>query len=40
MKRAARRCNIPNPLGMSIHEIAMRWEEFKRECLFFHKHGK
>ncbi len=40
LKRAARRCNIPNPLGMSIHEIAMRLEECKRECLFFHEHGK
>ncbi len=40
MKRATRRCNIPNPLGMSIHKIAMRLEECKRECLFFHKHGK
>ncbi len=40
MKRAARRCNIPNPLGMSIHKIAMRLEDCKRECLFFHEHGK
>ena len=40
LKRAARRCNIPNPLRMSLHKIAMRLEECKRKCLFFHEHGK
>ena len=40
LKRAARRCNIPNPLSMSLQEIAVRLKECKRECLFYHEHGK
>ncbi len=40
LKQAARRCNIPNPLSMSLQEIAVRLEECKRECLFYHEHGK
>ncbi len=40
LKRVARRCNIPNPLSMSIQEIALRLEECKKECLFYQEHGK
>ncbi len=40
LKRAARQCNILNPLSMSLQEIAVRLKECKRECLFYHKHGK
>ncbi len=40
LKRAARQCNISNPLGMSIQEIALRLKECKKECLFYQEHGK
>ncbi len=40
LKRAARRCNIPNPLSMSIQEIPLRLKECKRECLFYQEHGR
>jgi hypothetical protein len=40
LKRAARRCNIPNPLSLSIAEIYERLKECKKECLFFQEHGK
>ncbi len=40
LKRAARRCNIPNPLSMSLQEIAVRLKGCKRECLFYQEHGK
>ncbi len=35
LKRAARRCNIQNPLGMSMAEVLLRVEECKRECKFY-----
>ena len=34
LKRAARRCNIHNPLGMSLAEVLLRVKECKRECKF------
>ncbi len=40
LKRAARRCNIPNPLSLSVLEIYERLKECKKECLFFQEHGK
>jgi hypothetical protein len=40
LKRAARRCNIANPLTLSVKEIALRLEACKKECLFYRKHGK
>jgi hypothetical protein len=40
LKRAARRCNIPNPLSMPIAEIYDRLKECKRECVFYQEHGK
>ena len=40
LKRAARRCNISNPLGLSAGGIAARVEECKRECKFYQEHGK
>ena len=40
LKRAARRCNIPNPLAMSMAEIYDRLKECKRECVFYQEHGK
>ncbi len=40
LKRAARRCNIQNPLGMSMAEVLLRVEECKRECKFYQEHGR
>jgi hypothetical protein len=40
LKRAAQRCNIPNPLSLSVLEIYKRLKECKKECLFFQEHGK
>ena len=40
LKRAARRCNITNPLSMTISEIYDRLKECKRECVFYQEHGK
>jgi hypothetical protein len=40
LKQAARRCNIPNPLGLSIAKILLRVEECKRKCQFYQEHGK
>ncbi len=40
LKRAARRCNIPNPLSLTVAEIYERLKECKKECLFFQEHGK
>jgi hypothetical protein len=34
LKRAARRCNIPNPLGLTITEILAHLETCKKECAF------
>jgi hypothetical protein len=40
LKRAARRCNIQNPLGLSIAEVRLRVDECKRECRFYQENGK
>jgi hypothetical protein len=40
LKRAARRCNIPNPLGLTIAEILARLETCKKECAFYQEHGQ
>ncbi len=40
MKRAARRCNIGDPLLLSIQEIILQLEACKKECLFYGEHGK
>ncbi len=40
LKRAARCCNIPDPLNMSKQEITHRLKACKRECIFYQKHGK
>jgi hypothetical protein len=40
LKRAARRCNIPNPLSLTVAEIYKRLKECKKECVFFQEHGK
>jgi hypothetical protein len=40
LKRPARRCNIPNPLSLTIAEICTRLKECKKECVFFQEHGK
>jgi hypothetical protein len=40
LKRAARRCNIPNPLSLTVAEICARLKECKKECVFFQEHGK
>jgi hypothetical protein len=40
LKRATRRCNIPNPLSLTIAEICARLKECKKECVFFQEHGK
>jgi hypothetical protein len=40
LKRAARRCNIPNHLSLSVVEIYEQLKECKKECLFFQEHGK
>jgi hypothetical protein len=40
LKRAARRCNIPNLLGLTIAEILARLETCKKECAFYQEHGQ
>jgi hypothetical protein len=40
IKRAARRCNIADPLQIPIKEIVIRLEACKKECLFYREHGK
>ena len=35
LKCAARRCNIPHPLSLTIPEIYDRLKECKRECISF-----
>jgi hypothetical protein len=40
LKHAARQCNIPNPLSLSIQEIALHLEACKKECTFFQEHKK
>ncbi len=40
LKRAARRCNIPNLLGLTIAEILACLERCKKECAFYQEHGQ
>jgi hypothetical protein len=40
LKRAARWCNIPSPLSLTVAEIYEQLKECKKECLFFQEHGK
>jgi hypothetical protein len=40
LKRAERRCNIPNLLGLTIAEILARLETCKNKCAFYQKHGQ
>jgi hypothetical protein len=40
LKRATRRCNIPNPLSLTIAEIYGQLKECKKECIFFQEHRK
>jgi hypothetical protein len=40
LKRAARRCNIQNLLGMSMAKVLLRVEECKRECKFYQENGR
>ncbi len=40
LKRAARQCNIPNPLELSVQDIAQRLKACKKECAFYQEHGK
>jgi hypothetical protein len=40
LKRAERRCNIPNPLGLTIAEILARLVTCKKECAFYQEHGQ
>ncbi len=40
LKWAARRCNIANPLGLSMGNILLQVEECKCECQFYIEHGK
>jgi hypothetical protein len=40
LKRAARRCNIPVPLNLSIPDILARLEACKKECTFYQEHGQ
>ncbi len=36
----AGRCNIPNPLLLSIQDIAHQLDACKKECAFYQEHGK
>jgi len=40
LKRAARQCNIADPLQIPIKEIVIRLEACKKECLLYREHGK
>jgi hypothetical protein len=40
LKWVARRCNIANPLGLSMGKILLQVEECKRDCHFYKEHGK
>ena len=40
LKRAARQCNIADPLRIPIKEIVLRLEACKKECLFYREQGK
>jgi hypothetical protein len=40
LKRAASRCNIPDPLSLTIPDILARLEACKKECTFYEEHGQ
>jgi hypothetical protein len=40
LKRMARRCNIPDAMSLTIHEIDMRLKVCVSQCNYFRKHGK
>jgi hypothetical protein len=40
LKWAARRCNIANPLGLSMGDILLQVDECKCECYIYMEHGK
>ena len=40
LKRAARRCNIQNPMGLSMDKVLQQFEECKQECKFYQENGK
>jgi hypothetical protein len=40
LKRAARQCNIINPLQLTTLEIHHRLEAHKKECNFYQEHGR
>ena len=40
LKRAARRCNIQNPMGLSMAEVLLRVDKCKQECKFYQENGK
>ncbi len=40
LKRAARRCNIPNPLNLLTQDILARLEICKKEYAFYQEHGQ
>jgi hypothetical protein len=40
LKRAARRCNIDDPLTLPLEEILQRLKACKKECLFYRELGK
>ncbi len=39
LKRTARRCNIPDAMSLTIHEIKMRLKTCVDQCDQFRKHG-
>ncbi len=40
LSRAARRCNIQNPLSLTVAEILDKLKMCKKECAFYQEHGK
>jgi hypothetical protein len=40
LKWAARQCNIPNPLALSLTEVLQCIKECKQECKFYRENGK
>jgi hypothetical protein len=40
LKRAARRCNIPGPLSLTIPDILAHLKACKKECAFYQEQGQ
>jgi hypothetical protein len=40
LKQAAQRCNIQNPLSLTVAEILEKLKACKKECAFYQEHGK